>query len=435
MCRGSLYGKALFRIWGDSMKRFFMICLSVLVLAGTLPPVPVQAQSVAIPMDYDIALEIYYTLLCLLETGRIASGYDHSIFGDNFYDNIDEYNAWLAEYYPEVKGITYHHAGGADSLEDWVNKPWSKDGNVISGALSYKLSVLRNDNNLGNFNNNMQDPDDHENDTFDLLHWVNIAASAGVAANGIFANIKNFFSAVQSGDVELPDFKYNGFSGYDYDQNGNIIINGMCMDPGGSMYYGFEQKIFGSGYYYYFCADSGYFYSYRANTQAVGGSRYTITSSYEIVNGNRYDGNYAVVNCAYPTNYSLNIPVFLSDGQAMSFFNGTGGMPLNFNRFNNGYLIQALSNSFMPLIDTNLTSVGFIGMLGALREVLNRVGQNSDPNDNSQELAEEVPDTLDEILPDYDPEPDPDPDPEPDPDPIPEPEPEPVPPPIPDPDQ
>ena len=83
------------------MKKFVSVLLSSLLLVLSVPSIPVK--SAPLYLTGDQAYEIYLSLLTLIETGRLASGYDNSIFSGEICthksNNIDFHKIYLSFFY------------------------------------------------------------------------------------------------------------------------------------------------------------------------------------------------------------------------------------------------------------------------------------------------------------------------------------------------
>lgn len=407
------------------MKRFFCCLISALLIFISVPAIPAEASSVA--MSYDMALEIYLSLLSLLETGRLASGYQKSIFDYENYEDfqafLSEYNTYLAEHSGQLSGIEYTTSDGTSALEDWVNEDWEKDGNIISGALDYKLSVL-DSNDLNNFgsdnqNNNMNE---NNNNPFDVIKRVAITVGASVASGGIFALLKNYFS----------DYSEDS-------ENNNPVVGGIGFSSAEEFVEAYPNQMTATEIIY-MNGSSYYRTSYPTNPRC-----YIVSERYYLI----YNYNTETWN----TNYSVSRPYYMA---LESIFSGSSTYAYDFNYpvfgtledyenwephnfvnagFDNDYLVDNIENSLaLPLIDTDFRPFGFIGLQNGLSSAMSGLGLGSDPMNNSDLWLDTIPDSIVDILPDYIPYPVPDPVPLPDPLPDPSPDPEPDPDPLPDPD-
>lgn len=424
------------------MKRFLSVLLSSLLLVLSVPGIP--AKSAPLYLTGDQAYEIYLSILSLIETGRLASGYDNSIFSSDFADfqsNIAEINIYLATHSSELAGIDYYWNDGSSALkEDWVDEDWDLDGDGTAdatGTLSNKLSVLTQEkiDELENFNSGMNDNSFNENNNnpFDILKKVAIGAAVG--AGTVFGCLsgfwENFIPRSDDGSVD-PSFDYKfpyygerffEFPLYAY-MNLNYSINNT------SFIYTVSPYRLTSSKYFMVRGDWNIYLFLDFNNSII------ISNALGDINTN-VGSKQLDFRPQSARSYGTNLPLFLSTNDALNFYvNGTG-RPLNCADFDYVYLAQNISNMVgLPLIDTEIRPFGFIGINNGLSVARHDLNISDDPDFNTDDWEITVPDVIEDILPDYHPDNDPIPPPQPvpDPDPIPDPIPDPQPEPDPDPD-
>lgn len=427
------------------MKRFVSILLSSLLLVLSVPVIP--AKSAPLYMTGDQALEIYLSILSLIETGRLASGYDNSIFSSNFADfqsNIAEINSYLASHSSELTGIDYYWTDGSSALkEDWVDEDWDLDGDGTAdatGTLSNKLTVLTQDkiDELQDFNSGMNNNSFNENNNnpFDILKKVAIGAAVG--AGTVFGVLSGFWASKSPENAPVnaanPNYMYlphssNYFELFMWVQysDGTVIRTNNADRPNNLAYTGYGYLVDERRCFVYQNSSLSYYDFYMG---FLDWRRYN-------ANGTSAGYPEGTLNLTNNIGISANIPFFANRQDALNFFRDGIGEPLNLMKFNNLALSQGISNSVgLPLIDTQIRPYGFIGINGALSTALHNLDLSPDADDNADLWAITIPDIIDDVLPDYlpDNEPIPAPEPLPDPDPIPDPEPDPAPEPDPDPD-
>lgn len=406
------------------MKRYLSILLSVIVLGVSVPALPVQASSVAIPIDYDMALEIYLHILTLIENGRISCGYQDSIFSSDSYQDFlahkNEIDAYISAHPEQFTGVTYYAKDGSvTNLDDWKNKDWVKDGNVITGGIGYKLSLL-DSSDLEHFNQGMGNNSFNENNNnpFEKIKKVLMGAGAVLGGAGLMSGIKGLLQNISFGGAsDGLNISY---------QNKNEWFNGAKGRTVNFRWYGSRNGLTTWHYFStnvpdnqvgFFVYRSGLWFDYyRTNALSSLGNKYSYTPSMSLLD---FSAGLFQADC----------PIFLSEAD---FYNWN---PANYyyDPFNTGILINGFQNNFgLPLLDTNIRPFGYIALANALAAARNALGLGSDADENAQEWAEEQPDIINIIIPDYVPEPEPDPVPPP-PEPDPEPD-EPDPDPNPDPD-
>lgn len=419
------------------MKRFISVLLSSLLLVLSVPSIP--AKSAPLYLSGDQAYEIYLSILSLIETGRLASGYDNSIFSSDFADfqsNIAEINSYLASHSSELAGIDYYWNDGSSALkEDWVDEDWDLDGDGTAdatGTLSNKLTVLTQDkiDELEDFNSGMNGNSFNEdnNNPFDLIKKIAIGAAVG--AGTVFGCLSGFWK-------DKNDFAFSDL----------IVEQDFLVDPSiitGSYPLEFWQWA-GTTYqrtdpaqptfvdHKFLLADNPrYIYYINADQQI-----YTVTATAMCI-WIYPDGSTIHVNAGFnPSDGKSNLPIFANRNAALNFYVNGVGLPLNVIKFNSSALAQNIINSVgLPLIDTQIRPYGFIGINGALSTALHNLELSPDADDNTDLWSITIPDIIEDILPDYVPDNDPIPPPQPvpEPEPIPDPEPDPQPEPDPDPD-
>lgn len=405
------------------MKRYLSILLSVIVLGVSVPALPVQASSVAIPIDYDMALEIYFHILTLVENGRISCGYQDSIFSSDSYQDFlahkSEIDAYITAHPEQFTGVTYYAKDGSvTNLDDWKNKDWVKDGNVITGGIGYKLSLLDNSD-LEQFNQGMGNNSFNENNNnpFEKIKKVLMGAGAVLGGAGLIAGIKGLLQNLDFGSAPELSNPYG-----DRDQWFNSALGKTAHFK----YFNGSEWI---SFSYTPASNQASFLLRRSANDGLLVLCDTTAYSYIWSEPNTWFWYYLSLDDFLNGRLLTDIPVFLSQQDFMNY------KPANYwyDPFNTGILINGFQNNFgLPLLDTNIRPFGYIALANALAAARNALGLGSDADENAQEWAEEQPDIINIIIPDYVPDPDPDPVPPP-PEPDPEPD-EPDPDPDPDPD-
>lgn len=419
------------------MKRILSVVLSSLLLVLSVPVIP--AKSAPLYLTGDQAYEIYLSLLSLIETGRLASGYDNSIFSSDFADfqsNIAEINSYLASHSTELNGIDFYWTDGSSALkEDWVDEDWDLDDDGTAdatGSLSNKLTVLTQDkiDELEDFNAGMHNNSFNEenNNPFDILKRV--AIGAAVTAGGVFACLKGFWNI----KTNISDDPYSiiTFPEMGYDMQSGSYQGNICLYRGDIYTCWNNFGTIQSYNYFYKSSDSQYYFSDARNQYS---DFYDLGYHRSLNMKTGTFDNYAVyIN--FDVHYlSSNVPIFSSRQDAYAFLinHDLSKAPLNLRAFDYNILYNNFNNSLLPLIDTNIRPYGFIGINNGLSVARQNLALSADSSANSNLWIIEVPDTIGDIvpefIPDYDPIPPPQPIPDPDPipDPIPDPEPEPDP--------
>lgn len=435
-------------------KRIVPLVLAVVIFATSVVsgPASLTAQAASVAVGEEFSVELAMLLYNIMETVAISSGIKDGLddyeSGATLYDAFTSFmdsiappgasSSWLTDTYVTLED------GTSITMQDALNAAGATDG---SNALKLpkeevftKYRTISGGKNPENSPTPSPSPSGDDYVVLDKFHEIAFI----LVSSPMLAMFTKFFEVVLQGNIEGVDpAKYYGTAGLfdgelEKNEDGYYVIHGFIKTQ--------SKPISGDNYYVrYTFADSYSFYSSPVVAIYLQGDnvnsspgvyfkcfsnslynpkieyfRRTFDLSDNPLNNGLYDkGSQFTSSVGYGVDFSLNIPVFASEAEAINYFRtGTidgliNGVPYDYHS-----MAAAAPDTLESLSATKLDPAKVPAMNNAMKEAANGVeATGTDKEANNAEMIAAVKAAVAEALAEAQPDPAPEPTAAPDPEP------------------